>query len=282
MRDVGGKIAVFASEKSSHAASIVTASLIRSFSHAQICQLTSLENLSSQIKAIVIINPGEAEFKQVQDRLDSGLKLILLGALEDCWAALLGVQIVDFPLADAAGDTVVEDVTGHYSHSLWGIRYCQHELTNQVPYQIRYLSRYDFTDEWNNHGYGRVLLHEDDEYAISQCVQCAADGQELSWIENETGDRISAYCVQRDEEALSLLWCNRAVGLVDSLEWTILENYLGNYRSGELFCFPYLMEVPAGFTGVCTMRLDCDQAVASARRYSICIARPRFLFHWQS
>src|SRR5262249_26887143 len=38
-----------------------------------------------------------------------------------------------------------------------------------------------------------------------------------------------------------------------------------DYRAGELICWPSLSELPDGYRGAVTMRLDCDEAVASAR-----------------
>jgi len=263
--DIGGKIGIFTSGKNEHAENIITAAFVRSFSHRQICRLTDLADMPAQTQALVLINPGKNEFEQLQDRLNSDLKLILLGKLDDCWAKLLGIAVDSFPPIASVGDTVMEDHSGYFSHSPWKICYRKNELTEQVPYKDRYLSRYDFTDEWNNHGYGRVWVQGDETFALSQYARCLDADQEMGWIENESREKISSYCVQRDEDKLSLLWFNRTVGSVDSLEWTIIERYLSSHRSDELFCFPYLLEVPAGFTGVSTMRIDCDQAIASAR-----------------
>ena len=265
MVSVGGKISVFAPGKNLQAEDIVLAAFIRSFSRAQVCRVTELVDMEPSTQCLVLINPCSRDYEQVKDRLDTGLKLILFGTLTDCWADFSGVELHSFPADVAVGDTVVEEASGCFSRSLWKIEYQHHELTGQVPYQERYLSRYDFTDEWNNHGYGRIGVQGDPLYAIAQCAQCKVANEELGWVENEIGEKIGSYCTVHDSKKGSVLWVNRAVGPVDSLEWTIIEQYLSCYRSAELFCFPYLLEVPAGFTGVCTMRLDCDQAIAAAR-----------------
>ncbi len=265
MLSVGGKIAVLASGRNPQAEAIAVAAFIRSFSRAQVCRVTDLAAMEPSIKCLVLINPNKLEYEKLRLRLDTGLKLILFGTLADCWAKFLGVAIYAFPVEIAVGDTVVEEASGVFSRSLWEIAYRSHDLTCQVPYQQRYLSRYDFTDEWNNHGYGRIEVQGDPLYAIAQGARCKMSDEELGWVENEVGEKIGSYCTIHDSEKGSVLWVNRAVGPVDSLEWTIIEQYLSCYRSAELFCFPYLLEVPAGFTGVCTMRLDCDQAIAAAR-----------------
>src|SRR5262249_8858152 len=68
-----------------------------------------------------------------------------------------------------------------------------------------------------------------------------------------------------ESERGAALWFNRAVGPVDSFEWRVIETFLGDYRGGDLPCFPCLCEIPAGFSGAVNAPLDCDEAVASAQ-----------------
>src|SRR5262249_57919990 len=74
-----------------------------------------------------------------------------------------------------------------------------------------------------------------------------------------------AYATLMDAPAGAALWFNRPVGPIDSVEWCLVEEFFGNHRPGELVCLPYLAEVPAGYDGVATMRLDCDEAIGSCR-----------------
>ncbi len=265
MLSIKGRIGVLTSARNQQGEDIVTAAFIRSFSRSQVYRVKAWSDMEPSTQCLVLINPCDCDYEHLKDRLAAGLKLILFGTLADCWAEFLGVETHAFPVESAVGNTVVKEESGVFSHSLWKIAYRFHDLTSQVPYQERYLSRYDFTDEWNNHGYGRIGVQGDPLYAIAQCVQCKVSDEELGWIENEFGEKIGSYCTVHDSKNGSVLWVNRAVGPVDSLEWTIIEQYLSCYRSAEFFSFPYLLEVPAGFTGVCTMRLDCDQAIAAAR-----------------
>ncbi|MBD0337340.1 MAG: polysaccharide deacetylase family protein [Cyanobacteria bacterium Co-bin13] len=52
---------------------------------------------------------------------------------------------------------------------------------------------------------------------------------------------------------------------MDSWEWGIVEDFFSHYRADELPCMPHLREIPSGYQGAVTMRLDCDQAIAPAR-----------------
>jgi hypothetical protein len=87
----------------------------------------------------------------------------------------------------------------------------------------------------------------------------------MAWIEDQSGQFVSAFAVLHDAADGSALWINRPVGPVDSVEWGMVEAFLGLHRCDELTSLPYLREIPLDCDAAVTMRLDCDQAVASAR-----------------
>jgi hypothetical protein len=68
-----------------------------------------------------------------------------------------------------------------------------------------------------------------------------------------------------DTPKASVLWCARPVGPVDSPEWSVIERFISDWRPEELPCLPCLLRTPAGCRCLVSMRLDCDEDVASAR-----------------
>ena len=76
---------------------------------------------------------------------------------------------------------------------------------------------------------------------------------------------LSAYSALWDYPRASLLWFNREVGPIDSYEWRLVEIYISKYRFHDLPAWPILLEIPYGYDGAVTMRLDCDEDVESAR-----------------
>ena len=78
-----------------------------------------------------------------------------------------------------------------------------------------------------------------------------------------------SYLTLYDTTEATVLWCARPVGPVDSTEWSVVERFLSDWRP-DMPCLPVLAQVPAGCRCLVTMRLDCDEAVASATR----------IFHW--
>lgn len=258
-------IAVLARTEEEYAETIVYAALLRSFSKAQVCRLTNECDLPSALCSIFLINPSNEMYLQFMKIKRRGIKIVLLGALDSMWADFMGTKVSPVSSSWNQGELVVQEPSGHFGHSAWQIKYEAHELTGAIPYDTRYLARFDFTDEWNNHGYGRIGAFASDPFALANAVVCGPSSKELGWVADEQGAKVSSYSILCDSTDFSALWINRAVGPVDSLEWSLVETFLSEYRSDNLFCFPRLLEIPVGVAGICTMRLDCDQAVASAR-----------------
>ncbi|WP_321919188.1 polysaccharide deacetylase family protein [Paraburkholderia tropica] len=125
----------------------------------------------------------------------------------------------------------------------------------------RPFERFDFTDEWNNLGYGAIRANEP-LWGLSHALDTGWG--EIASVEID-GQRVASYATLTDIEQGSVLWFNRSVGPVDSFEWRAVERFLSNHRAGELPCHPVLTEIPWGFDAAITSRLDCDEDVESAR-----------------
>ncbi|CAB3776348.1 hypothetical protein LMG28688_00214 [Paraburkholderia caffeinitolerans] len=125
----------------------------------------------------------------------------------------------------------------------------------------RPFERFDFTDEWNNLGYGAIRAAEP-LWGLAHALDTGA--AEVARVEID-GQRVASYAALTDIEQGSVLWFNRAVGPLDSFEWRAVERFLSDHRASDLPCHPVLTEVPWGFDAAITSRLDCDEDVESAR-----------------
>ncbi len=125
------------------------------------------------------------------------------------------------------------------------IHFSGHALTQNLHLKERFFERFDFTNEWNNLGYGRIERDPSHLFGI--------------------GENTSSYSGVRDESRQSVLWFNRNVGPVDGFDWRIAEDFISGYRFGELECLPVLSEIPEGYQGAVTMRIDCDEDILSGR-----------------
>jgi hypothetical protein len=127
----------------------------------------------------------------------------------------------------------------------------------------RALERFDFAEEWNNLGFGAVRL-DGGIWAVAHAWQAPA-AAELARLVDCEGRGHGSYAALVGTAASALLWFNRPVGPIDSVEWRLVENFLSAHGAGALPCMPVLREVPLGHDAAVTMRLDCDEDVASAR-----------------
>jgi hypothetical protein len=127
----------------------------------------------------------------------------------------------------------------------------------------RSFCRFDFSNEWNNLGYGRIEL-SGGPWSIPGALR-ATTGKTIAEIATNDGLSHGSAVVMRDLPTASILWFARPVGPVDGPDWTIIEAFVSDYRCGELPCRPYVRDIPHGAGAAVTMRLDCDEDIASAR-----------------
>src|SRR5271157_555363 len=258
-----GKIVVLSRADDVYVKAIVTAAMQRSFTPTQI-ENSDYEHFSGKPTAAVLISPSDAELPILTHILEFHGKALVLGRTGQAIAERLGIRILENAKPDPTWARVVIDSTEPFNASSVVIRYVQeHPLGRAAVVGARPLVRYDFADEWNNLGYGSIPYNE-----TPWSIACRADCREavcIGSIESAQGLVLSVYSAVMDSDQGAALWINRVVGPVDSLEWRVVEEFWGNYRSEELPCYPYLNEIPLGYQGAATMRLDCDQAVESAR-----------------
>jgi hypothetical protein len=254
------KISVKSAAADRYAREIVGAALVRSFTSAQVAH----DEVSSREvgDCPVWINPPDYVSVELAEVLQSGGKAIVLGRIGPSVAETLGLQWsapVEWPVEWEACEIERER---HHDESLAAVHYGgHHALARLAPSNIRPLCRFDFADEWNNLGFGRIRL-DGSAWSVQSTV-AIGDATALAHL-IASGDARFVYAAVRDTASGSALWFNRPVGPVDSLEWRIVESFLADHRAGELPCWPCLGEIPAEYESAVCARLDCDEAVASS------------------
>jgi len=184
-------------------------------------------------------------------------KCIFFGELSSENAKIVGVKLN--PFVDIPMSRITNGVESSYSSAK--IIYQQHDVMKS-PYQERYFKRYDFTDEWNNLGYGAI--EAGGPWGIGCCAE-PIDCTILAYADYGDGFTIPFITV-KDYPDFSVLWINRLNGLPDGLDGQIIERFVSDYRSEELACIPSIGNVPEGYCAGVTMRLDCDQNIISAKK----------------
>jgi hypothetical protein len=258
------RIAVLHGEGDAYTAEIVRAALTRSFTRHQV-DACLYHRFDAAVSCPVLINPSDAQTPLLRRTLDSGGKALVLGSMSPGIAEQLGLELqTSAPLAPGL-DAADLDPSEPFNTSPARVQYVgDHPVAVAAVIRSRHLCRYDFTDEWNNLGYGRIYAK-----GSPWGLAVTAMGQDsicIATIQDRAGTILSAYAAVYDTPNGAALWVNRSVGPVDSVEWAMIECFIGAYRSRELSSLPYLREIPLDCAGAVTMRLDCDQAVASADR----------------
>lgn len=126
----------------------------------------------------------------------------------------------------------------------------------------RYLSRYDFEDEWNNYGYGKIYSKKN-IWSLKSLIFCKNKKQNIGTIKinNELITFVSLHQLNKS----CILFINRDAGIFDGFDVTIIEKFISSYKN-NLPNFPIISEIPNSYSGLVTMRLDCDENIQSAKK----------------
>ena len=189
-------------------------------------------------------------------------KLVVFGNMPLALADYLRFQAADLPADMVAATRSAPAPSGETRASAAVVRYGALAQTLGGQSWERPFERFDFTDEWNNLGYG-AIRGDGSIWALRQAANVPAE-TELAAV-YVAGERQCSYAALWDAGASSVLWFNRAVGPCDSFEWRMVEQFLSGYRAHELPCQPVLSELPWGYDAAITSRLDCDEDIESAR-----------------
>jgi hypothetical protein len=258
--DSNMKVSVVAAQADRYAREIVATALVRSFTLAQVatCDVAPTERGYCP----VWINPPDESAVALTGILQAGGKAIVLGRLGPAVADALGLQWKGQGEWPPEWETCRVDAAINHDESPAAIQYADtHALARLAPAATRPLCRFDFADEWNNLGFGRIRL-DGSAWSVQSAV-AIGDATLLARLVVPSGAEY-AYAALRDTAGGSVLWFNRPVGPVDSLEWRIVESFLADHRADDLPCWPCLDEIPAGYAAAVCARLDCDEAIASS------------------
>ena len=254
------KIWLFDAGGGGDARGIVRCALRRSFTRSQV-EIAGAIGIPTEMGGLVVVN-GENSELSLRKHRGGAMKILVLGDVDREFGSEIGLEAI---FGGACNEELIQsekggayDTTGKY------VEYVADKVLGRAAvFETRYLCRYDFEREWNNHGYGKITT-DGGTWTLRQREK-AKDAVTLAQVKDKAGDCVTVYATVTDLPDTSILWFNRVVGPVDSLEWRIVESFFSEYRCGELPCFPCLMEIPFGYQGAVTMHIDCDEAIASGR-----------------
>lgn len=130
----------------------------------------------------------------------------------------------------------------------------------------RAFERFDFTDEWNNLGYGAITQNSSNWSIADMNLSREGFAEILAEVKTMCDEFVCVFVGIKETDGEAHLVINREAGLVDGIDYWIVEDFLLNYKSQRYGSLPILSEIPYGYKSAVTMRIDCDEDIASGNR----------------
>ncbi|MCM2458003.1 hypothetical protein HGO37_21665 [Rhizobium sp. CG4] len=256
-------IEVCSGKQSGFATDVITTALARSVTTGLVQTAGTSDAEAPSGGIFVFIRPDASDVERIVAVMNRPSKVLIFGELPEEAIELCGLEAVSAPGPEwEDGARCPPAPLYATSRSTAKIVWSDHPLASQSPIRERPFLRFDYADEWNNLGYGRITANGG-IWSISQQVEPGA-AHVLARAETGTGS-VSPFVTLHETAQSSVLWWNRPSGPVDSAEWAVIEAFLADWRPHELPCTPVISEIPWSYDGAITMRLDCDEDIASAR-----------------
>jgi hypothetical protein len=241
---------------------IVVRAFERSFTRGQVRLIDAYQDIPTSNAVVVVMSPDDESAETLGRLIRRKGKIVIQGSLGPKVAKIAGVETfaVTRDLIDSA-DCQPAPVHG-IAQSRASIVYSNFGIGAASPLRCRHFVRFDFSSEWNNLGYGRICFG-DDKWSIAQLARKFATL--VADVRINQSVSAGAAVTLSDFPSGSVLWFARPVGAVDGQDWSVVETFISAHRADELPSRPYLRGIPHGFGAAVSMRLDCDEDIASAR-----------------
>lgn len=218
-------------------------------------------NFINELQVYCFISPSQNDEMMIKDILQNQKsKILIFGKISNALAQLIGLYSKEC-------DIKLEEVNFSHERELdvsnLVVKYYNHDLNRKNPLKERFFYRFDFMDEWNNLGYGAIKIN-DSIWSLSQSLNTSLGTQVLAEV-YDRNDFKSIFVSLQDLDNSSVLFVNREVSLIDGLDWTIVEEFLSFYRNNELPSLPFVFDIPFGYSGIASSRLDCDQSIINSK-----------------
>src|SRR5690606_29144872 len=141
---------------------------------------------------VVAVSPDDDLAGELLRWLDKPYrKLLLLGKVPDRLRDRFGLKAVSWPEDGQGWAKSAPAATGNMAASPAEIRYTQLAHVMGAQAWRRPLERFDFTDEWNNLGYG-AIREDGSIWALSEAIIASDDSCLAELV--VAGESIASYC----------------------------------------------------------------------------------------
>ena len=213
-----------------------------------------------QLHLIVMIGTFKDRSREIIEQIKNrNVKVIILGNICDDLKKVLNINHHNYEYLNFQTNKNI--VKNNTTQSNFAIISKRNQLYKH-NYK-RYFEYYSYEKEWNNFGYGKIT-NSNLLFNISSTVKLNVIN-ELSFIQNKKKNYCGSYSgLWKNDNCI--LWFNRLAGPFDSFEWRVLENFVSNLKYKDFKCIPLVLEIPYKDKAVATVRLDCDEDLASSEK----------------
>ena len=143
------------------------------------------------------------------------------------------------------------------AYSLGFVQIQDNEVSKQFPrFSKRPANQFSYASEWNNLGTGTI--ESNGPFGIAEKKTSDSMTQVISITGKDLTIPLVSFVKKNN---IPILWLNRAVGLYDQLEFSLIEYFISSHRDGPLL--PVIQEQPFR-QKIASQRLDCDEDIDSA------------------
>ena len=220
-------------------------------------QVEFTDRVSDAYDALVVASGSPGSLAGELERFaEKGGRVVAFGRLDERLEALAGVACAG-PHGLSSG---MQDADGARI-SKARLRYPPDSpLAPWQPWPERPLIRLDFEEAWNVYGFGKILL-TDSPWGLAGSFK-ASGARTIAWAED--GSRSVPFMTLRTVGSGGILWVNRAAGLADTLECSLLYRFISSWNPRPGLP-PFVRPIPPGYSSAVSFRFDCDEAIESAR-----------------
>lgn len=206
------------------------------------------------------ISPTAKDESLIKELILKKTKILIYGSITATIAKIIGLKHNQNIICV---DDIVFDHDKPEDLSNLKVVYTSDKLAQKAILKKRFFHRFDFTDEWNNLGYGKITT-DGTVWSLSNSLDLV-DATLIAEIIDERKESKSIFSVVKDFKTSSILYINREAGLVDGLDISLVETFLDVYRNDELPSLPLLLDLPKDVQSIVSPRLDCDQSIINTQ-----------------
>ncbi|THD73075.1 MAG: hypothetical protein E7813_03395 [Bradyrhizobium sp.] len=256
-------IHILADKRDAATTEIVVRAFERSFTRGQVRLIDAYQDIPTSNAVVIVVSPDDESAKMLGQLIRNRGKIVLQGSLGPAVGEIAGVEtFAAAPQFSEFAECGPAPVHGT-SQSRASMVYSDSGIGTASCLRRRHFVRFDFSNEWNNLGYGRIGFGED-RWSIAQLA--SRFSAMVADVRIDQTSSVGAAVTLLDLSFGSVLWFARPAGAIDGQDWSVVENFISAHRANELPCRPFLRGIPHGFGAAVSMRLDCDEDIASARQ----------------